>query len=128
MDTMELPEIVADEAAHMGTEAPRSLTEVDSDVFLERVREQERFKWLEDKMERWVGKYSVPDLLDILAEDATIRGQHEKALVALALSGGSNALSALEDLAVDDRPESFKKLYTVCVEQARRRGKQGTRS
>jgi hypothetical protein len=121
MDTMELPEIIADEAARLGTDAPESLTEVDSDAFMERVREQERFKWLEDKMERWVGKYSVPELVDILGTSPQIRGQHEKALVALALSDGANALSALEDLPMDDRPDSFKRLHAVCLEQARRR-------
>ncbi|MGM0558384.1 MAG: hypothetical protein ACQEVA_18510 [Myxococcota bacterium] len=126
MDTMELPEIVADEAAQMGTDAPQSLTDVDSDAFLERIREQERFKWLEDKMERWVGRYSVPELLDILGATPEMRGQHEKALVALALSDGTNALSALESLPVDHRPDSFKRLHAVCVEQARRRRNRGS--
>ena len=121
MDTMELPEIIADEAAKMGTDAPASLTDIDSDAFMERVREQERFKWLEEKMDRWVGKYSVPELLDILEATPKMRGQHEKALVALALSDGTNALSALESLPMDERPESFRRLHAVCVEEARRR-------
>jgi hypothetical protein len=125
MDTMELPEIVADEAAKLGTDAPQSLTDVDSDAFLERVREQERFKWLEEKMERWVGRYSVPELVDILGSAPEMRGQHEKALVALALSDGTNALSALEDLPMDERPDSFRRLHAVCVEEARRRRNMG---
>ena len=118
---MELPEIVADEATRLGTEPPEGLADVDSDAFLERVREQERFKWLEEKMERWIGEYSVPELLEILESAPEMRGQHERALVALALSDGSNALSALEKLKVSHRPDSFRRLHQVCIEESRRR-------
>lgn len=91
------------------------------DRLLERVRDQERYRWLEQKMERWVGEYSVPQLVEILGAQPTSRGQHERALVALSLSDGVRALPALEALSMEGRTASFRRLYQICVEQARRR-------
>ena len=102
------------------SEAGDSLADAATDEFLELVREHERFKWLEKNMSNWVGRYSVPELLDFLDSPPEVKGQHEKALVALALSDEAGSLSALQDLDVSDREESFQRLHDVCVREARR--------
>ena len=102
------------------SDAEDTLADAATDEFLELVREHERFKWLEKNMERWIGRYSVPELLEFLESPPESRGQHEKALVALALSDEKGALSALQDLDVSDRDESFQRLHDVRIREARR--------
>ncbi len=89
--------------------------------FLELIRERERYGWLADKVDRWVGLYSVPELVDLLGALPTIPGQHQKALVALSLTDDLSALAALEDFDSSGYGERFQLLHQVAIGQWRQR-------
>ncbi len=91
------------------------------DEFLQLIRERERYQWLADKVERWVGLYSVPELVSLIDTTPTMPGQRQKALVALSLTDDLSALVALEDLEMSGRTESFQILYQVALGQWRQR-------
>lgn len=89
--------------------------------FLHLVRERERYHWLADKVDRWVGLYSVPELVTMLGKIPKMPGQHQKALVALSLTEDFSAIAALEELDTSERSESFQALHQIAVGQWRQR-------
>ena len=93
--------------------------------FLHLVRERERYHWLADKVDRWVGLYSVPELVSMLDSIPKMPGQHQKALVALSLTDDYSALAALEELDTSGRTESFQALHQIAVGQWRQRQRTG---
>jgi hypothetical protein len=92
-----------------------------SEEFLHLVRERERYQWLADKMDRWVGLYSVPELVSLLESRPVMPGQRQKALVALSLTEDYSALAALEDYDASDDPPRFQALHQIVVGQWRQR-------
>ncbi|MFP4597890.1 MAG: hypothetical protein ACLFVJ_06550 [Persicimonas sp.] len=93
--------------------------------FLELIRQRERYGWLADKVDRWVGLYSVPELVDLLGALPTIPGQHQKALVALSLTDDLSALAALEGFDSSGYGERFQLLHQVAIGQWRQRHRAG---
>ena len=91
------------------------------DEFLQLVRERERYHWLADKMSRWVGLYSVPELVEMLESAPSMPGQHQKALVALSLSDDLGALMALENFDSSERSDAFQLLHEIARGQWRQR-------
>lgn len=91
------------------------------DEFLHLIRERERYRWLADKVERWVGLYSVPELVSLLEEVPTLPGQHQKALVALSLTEDLSALAALEEFDSSGYADSFRMLHEVALGEWRQR-------
>jgi hypothetical protein len=79
------------------------------------IRERARYRWLAERVERWVGYYSVPELLEILAAPPTLPGQHSKALVALSLNEELAALAALESIDTRDRSPGFRVLHQISL-------------
>ena len=76
---------------------------------LEKIRQRERFKWLSESVSRRVDRIAVEELEGLLETPATWPGQHEKALVLLALKGTAEAGDALQrfDPGDDARLKSF---------------------
>lgn len=89
--------------------------------FLHLIRERERYNWLADKMDRWVGLYSVPELVSLLDSTPQMPGQRQKALVALSLTEDYSALAALEDYDSSDDLPRFQTLHQIAVGQWRQR-------
>lgn len=94
---------------------------ISGEDFLDLIRERERYGWLADKVDRWVGLYSVPELVDLLGALPTIPGQHQKALIALSLTDDLSALAALEDFDSSGYGERFQLLHQVAIGQWRQR-------
>lgn len=91
------------------------------DKFLQLVRERERYNWLADKMSRWVGLYSVPELVSMLESAPSMPGQHQKALVALSLNDDLSALMALEDFDSSEHSDTFQLLHEIALGEWRQR-------
>jgi hypothetical protein len=93
----------------------------DGEDFLELIRARERYRWLAEKIDPWVGLYSVAELVDLLESRPQLPGQHQKALVALSLSDDLSALSALEDFDSSGYGERFELLHEVALGEWRQR-------
>lgn len=91
------------------------------DPIVEAIRERERFQWFAARMERWIGLYNVPRLIELLDGPQEVIGQHEKALVLLGLTDDPSALVALEDYDSSHKPASFRRLHKVAIRQWRQR-------
>lgn len=80
------------------------------------VRQRQRFNWLAERLERWVGYYEVAELERFAEGSAAWPGQHEKALVLLVLTGTPEAKAAIAELDISDAPAPYQKLYQVALE------------
>lgn len=100
-------------------------SDTSADNFVRLIRERERYNWLADKVDRWVGMYNVAELVALLDKPAELPGQHEKALVALSLSDDLSALAALQQFDTSHRTDSFKMLHEVCLGEWHQRNRSG---
>ncbi|QDG50726.1 hypothetical protein FIV42_08280 [Persicimonas caeni] len=103
-----------------------AVTGMSGEEFLHLIRERERYNWLADKVDRWVGLYSVPELVEMLNSMPTMPGQRQKALVALSLTDDLSALAALESFDSSGRAESFQALHQIAIGQWRQRQRTAT--
>lgn len=101
-----------------------AVTGMSGEEFLHLIRERERYNWLADKVDRWVGLYSVPELVSMLKSLPNMPGQHQKALVALSLTEDLSALAALENFDSTGYAESFQALHQIAIGQWRQRARQ----
>lgn len=69
-------------------------------------RQFQRFRWFQTRMSRWIGYYDVEELREFAESPPDWPGQREKAIALLALTGGEDAVAALEavDVSEDDPP------------------------
>lgn len=107
--------------SNQSTDCMLAAAGMSGDQFLHLIRERERYRWLADKVERWVGLYSVPELVALIHSRPTMPGQRQKALVALSLTEDLSALPALENIDVAGRPDGFQMLHQVALGQWRQR-------
>lgn len=95
--------------------------------FLALIRERERYQWLVEKVDRWVGLYSVPELVGLLNSRPTMPGQYQKALVALSLTEDLSALSALENFDPSGFEDDLTMLREIAIGEWRQRYRANTR-
>lgn len=113
-DRQKLLRVPTSKATGAGTLAAAGMS---GDEFLKLVRQRERYDWLADKVERWSGVYSVPELMAKIRETPTMPGQRQKALVALSLNADLSARAALEELDAARFGERFELLHQIALGQ-----------
>lgn len=100
---------------------PRTAERVESPGRLEESRQQERFNWFVERLQPFIGRHAVTDLLETISAAPEWRGQREKAIVLLALDRSAVALAALRSLDTGAMPDSTKRLYAVALAEAEKR-------